>query len=248
MILRWRAIASLAALGLLCACGPGGGGGASWDDPAGDVKPFANVPDKPRIDIVRVEANSGEGVLRLRIRAAKSYDEFFAYSDAQGKKSGAVAAEFFIDADDNAETGGHPTWAREASRPLRGYEYQVSIYLGWSYRDGNSTGRMTGDMSIDPKGYAEVAPLMTFGYARIKQGSDSYDFSASNKKPFGAVREEAQHAVKATKWKGDTLEAAVPYEWLGLKPGQTIRLCFKEVAEGGASGKGFSEDRKLKLR
>ena len=219
------------------------GASVTWDDPAGDVKPPSNIPDLPTLDIVRVQARSGDGALHLTVRLKESLEKFFRYTYPDGKKGGGTIAQFFLDADNNADTGGHPGWAREASRPLKGYEFEVILHLGYRFGgDKGFTGSATGDTLIDPKAHKVVEAISSFGIAKIKQGSDSYDFSG-----FKLPADSREKMPRLTRWKGDTVELSVPYDWLGLKPGGTIRLCFKERGEGAASGKGFSDDRTLKL-
>jgi hypothetical protein len=240
-----NAIARAAAVAvlLLASCGKGGESRVAWDDAAGDVKPYTSAPLQPRLDIVRVEVEGRDDTLRLRVRLRDSLDDFFGYTRPDGKKSGAVAAQFFIDTDDNPQTGGFPMFAKESLRPLRGYEFQVSLQLGYRYRNGAATGTGTGDVAVDTKRYTHVQPVAVFAVGKLKQGSAEYDFQGLN-----LPRDSRETAFKSTSWKGDTLEAAVPYAWLGLKAGKTIRLCFKEVAQGPGAAKGYSEDKRLRLQ
>jgi len=228
----------------IAAAGCGSGtSGVHWDDPAGDVKPFSNAPDRPRLDIVRVEAEGREGALRLRVKMKDDLGKFLGYTDAGGNKYGSVVAGFFIDTDNNPDTGGHPMFHENSKRPLRGYEYQVSLQAGYRYKQGQATGTGTGDIVIDTAKYSDVEPIVSFFLNRLKQGSSAYDFEATRKLPANA-RELAQ---KATAIRGEWVETAVPYEWLGLKAGETIRLCFREPAATSFKGEDMSEDRTLKL-
>jgi hypothetical protein len=238
-IARAAAVAAL----LLASCGKLGESRVEWEDAAGDVKPSSNYPLQPRLDIVRVEATSAEGLLWLRVRMKDSLEDYFGYVRPDGKKSGAVAAQFFIDADANERTGGFPRGANESLRPLRGYEFQVSLQLGYRYRDGPATASGFGDVLVDTKRYTDLEPLAVFWIAKLRQGTAEYDFQGLT-----LPKTSRETVFRNTSWKGDTLDAAVPYEWLGLKAGDTIRLCYKEVAQGPGAARGFSADRRLRLR
>jgi hypothetical protein len=232
------AIAALAMGG--CERGPAR---VTWDDPAGDVKPPSNRPTQPRLDIVRVEATGSDGALWLRMQFTDDLDRYFSYTRPDGKKSGGVAAQFFIDADNNARTGGHPAWARGAGRALQGYEYEISVRLGYRYMQDGASRYAYGDVLVDAAKAIGLLPGVVYAIAKLRQGSDSYDF-ATFKLPPGS----REAIMKGSAWRANSIDIVVPYQWLGLKAGTTIRLCFRESAQGAASGKGFSEDRRLKLQ
>lgn len=225
-----------------CERGPAGPARVTWDDPAGDVKPYSDLPDQPRPDVVQVEASGSNGSLRLRVRLKDGLDRYFGYTRPDGKKTGGVAAQFFIDSDNNAETGGIPMHAGEAERPLRGYEYELSVRLGYRYNQGGARTYAYGDVFVDASKVTDLQPGVIFGVAKLRQGSDSYDFESLR-----LPADSDEVAQKASTWKADTIEIAVPYQWLGLKAGTTIRLCFKETAQAPLSGQGFSEDKLLRL-
>lgn len=234
---------ALAGWMLLIAAGGAQAGEVTWDDPAGNVTPAPNQPAELLLDIVRTEARGAGGALRLTIRVKDDLRRFFGYRRPDGKISGEVVAQFFIDADNSPDSGGHPRWAHEASRPLRGYEFEVMVQLGYRYRrEDGSGGFIAGNALLEAAKLSEVQPMATFDVAKLRQGSDSYDFQGLTL-PAG-WREAAQ---RASRLDGNTIEVTVPYEWLGLKRGQTIRLCFKDRAIGAASGKGFSADKLLRM-
>lgn len=237
-----KSIAPLAAAAIALAGCDRGPTRVAWDDPAGDVKPLANAPDQPRFDIIRVEAWGSDGALRLLVRLNESLDRFFDYTSPDGKKGGGVVAQFFIDADNNPQTGGHPRWAKDADRPLRGYEYEVSLQLGYRYRQDAAEGTVFGGAFVYIANVTDLQPAARFWPFRLRQGSDSHDLASLKLPP-----DASEVAQKATTMSNDTIEAAIPYEWLGFKAGDTLRLCFKEPDQGAASGKSFSDDKVLKL-
>ena len=216
----------------------------AWDDPAGDIMRFSNAPDQPRIDIVRVEAQGREGALHLRVRIDGGFDKFFAYTSADGKKYAGSVANFFIDTDNSTATGGQPMWPDEAKRPMQGYDVQVSLLAGYRYTQGGATGSMTGDVVLEVAKYPDLQPMVSLGLNRLKQGTSSPDYEATRKLLPANARELGQ---KATVIKGDWVETAIPYAWLGVQEGATIRLCFYERAQDRAKGAHFSEDKTLKL-
>lgn len=214
----------------------------SWEDPAGDVVRYSNAPDLPRLDLVAAAAWSEYDTLHIELEVADSLDDHFAYVDEEGMKHAGVLAEIYLDTDDDASTGGHPTYAREADRPLSGYEFVLSVQLGYDVgylEESEGSGSVAADVLVDTARMEVTGSFATFQGRKLAQGSDGWDFD------FAMPDWEA--ARGQTELGGQSVALRVPYEWLGVEPGQVVRLCFKEVAEGGASGRGFSADRWLRL-
>jgi len=214
----------------------------SWEDPAGDVVRYSNAPDLPRLDLVAVEAWSEYDRLHLELEVADSLDDHFAYVDEEGMIRGGVLAEIYLDTDDDASTGGEPSWAREADRPLSGYEFVLSVELGFdvSYFDeSEGSGSVAADVLVDTARMEVTDTFATFQGRRLAQGSDGWDFDFEMP-DWEAARQQTELGSRS-------VTLAVPYAWLRLEAGQVVRLCFKEVAEGGASGRGFSADRWLRV-
>lgn len=214
----------------------------SWQDPAGDVARFDNKPDQPRLDLVAVEAWTEDDALHVSLKVAESLDDHFAYVDEEGKKYAGVLAELYLDTDDDRGTGGEPNWAREADRALGGYEFVLSVQLGYdvSYLgDGGATGSMAADVVVDTERMVVMDTFATYQGRKLQQGSDSSDFDVE--------MPDWQKAKELTELGSQSVALRVPYDWLGIEPGQIVRLCFKETAQGAASGKGFSPDRWLRL-
>jgi hypothetical protein len=231
---------ALLGLCLLGISGPGEAGSVAWDDPAGDVKPPSEAPNRPPLDIVRVEVQGSGGALRIKIRMKDSLERRFSYTRPDGGNLGGVVAHLYIDADNKPETGGEPRWASDAGRKtIRGYEFQVSLQLGRRYGDGKSMSIATGDAVVEEKKYKQVERLAVFGVGKLRQGTASLDMG------FRLPEGSREQAFKATSWKGDTIETSIPYAWLGLKAGDTIRLCYYE-RESAVNG-GYSDDKVLKL-
>lgn len=236
-----RSAAVIAGL-LLVACGDGGSGGVAWDDPAGDAPAPKSRPDEPQLDIVRVEARGADGALRIKVRLKDSLEKRFAYVRPEGGSIAGVVAHLYLDTDNNLETGGHPAWGKETGRAtMRGYDHRISLQLGYRYgEDASRLATAFGDVVVDRKKYKHVEALAIFGISKLRQGTSSIEFV---RLPDGS----RETAIKNTSWKGDTVEAAIPYAWIGLKGGETIRLCYYEREGAVAPDKGYSDDRLLKL-
>jgi hypothetical protein len=227
--------AVLLAAALLAGCGEPG---VAWEDAAGDAQPLPKAPQQPRLDIVRVDARGKDGALRLKVRLKDSLERHFAYRRPEGFNLAGVVAHFYLDTDNDPKTGGHPTFGDNALRPMRGYDLQIVLQLGWRVGDGKASGVAAGDALIDATRHAKAEGVATFALAKIRQGRANTEMHEP------AAKDEI---LKAVSWKGDTIEAAIPYAWLGIKPGDTVRLCFYERDASTAPDRGYSEDRVLKL-
>ena len=219
-----------------------GDGEVTWTDPAGDVLPFSNMAI-PRPDVVSAKAGSADGYLVLTAQFKDDPSGIAEWTDEEGCHHGCKLVEFLIDADNNPETGGEPHWAHEADRPLKGYEASTDILLGYLARSKGSTNDfkpMTGDLKFDPEKWDLDRPAIR-GVAWTMGGALKEEFSAG----YFPWYDRSQEMCLMEK---DTCQVRVPYTLLNVSPGATVRLCFKESAQGTASGKGFSEDKLLVLR
>jgi hypothetical protein len=219
-------------------------GAATWEDAAGDVKPFSNKPNLPRLDLVGASAVSrGSDLVLMVTTKAGRLKDFLGYADAMGNKGGEVIAEFFLDTDNDAATGDSPSWSEEASRPLKGYDYQATVLLGFKYRNKESgaTGSLFGNASANVVTNEVLGDFATYNLKRMKAGSGT-EFVKRD------PNDSSKKFEELCRLDGDTVEIRIPQSLIGVKPGGTVRLCFKESAEGAASGKGFSEDRLLSVK
>ena len=223
----------LLAVALLAGCGEAG---VTWDDPA-DAQPLPKAPQQPRLDILRVDARGKEGALHLKVRLKDNLERHFAYRRPEGFNIAGVVAHFYLDTDNDPKTGGHPVFGDNALRPMRGYDLQIKLQLGWRL-GAKGAHVVAGDALIDASKYPGAAGVGVLELAKIRQGRANTEMHEP------AAKDEILNAVS---WKGDTIEAAIPYAWLGIKPGDTVRLCFYERDATTAPDRGYSEDRTLKL-
>lgn len=215
-----------------------------WEDATGDVIPWSNAPDRPRPDLIRVDAQGVNGAVKITLTLKDPFQKLFDYTDGEGCKYAGMLLDVFIDTDNNPATGGKPSWSSEAGRPLEGYDFMVDVGLGYMFKNlsDGGTGWAAGDTVLNVNKVAIEKPFGKFSVSKIQQGSDSKDYSHKN--PDGSGNE----SMKRTQIAGEKLTIEIPYEWLGVKPGSAIRLCIKDVQEGAASGKNISLDRVLILK
>ncbi len=216
---------------------------ALWADPAGDAAAFAGMPERPVLDIVGIRAEGRDGSLHLTTRVRDGLEGFFAYTDRKGNKYGDVLVEFFIDSDNDPATGGSPMWRDEADRRLEGYDYSAYVALGFHYFDrATGSGRLVSGSEVLDTSVADVTGgLATFSLWRVL-GEFSRQGVLSEPGRMDSTFEDF------TILGYDSVEIRIPYPLLGVKKGDTIRLCYKEVAQSSASAEGISDDRYLVLR
>jgi hypothetical protein len=215
-----------------------------WEDEAGDVQPWSNRPDQPRPDLIRIDTESANGMIRMTLTFKEPLQKIFDYTDAEGNKYAGTLLNVYIDSDNKAASGGKPNWANEAGRPLEGYDFTVDIALGYVFKTPgtDSSGWAAGDTIININKVQIEKSFGKFSISKINQGSDGRDFSYKNPDISG------DEGMKRTQIAGEKLTIELPYEWLGLKAGDTIRLCIRDYQEGAASGKNITQDRWLILK
>ena len=170
--------------------------------------------------------------------------KLFDYTDAEGNKYAGTLLNVYIDSDNSAATGGKPRWASEADRPLEGYDFTVDVALGYAFKilGTDSPGWSSGDTFVNINKVKVEKFFGKFSISKIEQGGDSRDFSHKNPDLSG------NEGMKRTQIVGEKLTIEIPCEWLGVKSGDTLRLCIKDYQEGTASGKSISQDRLLTLK
>jgi hypothetical protein len=156
-----------------------------------------------------------------------------------GKKMSYSITEYYIDADNNTATGVKLPWEDAAKRPLDGYDFKVVAMLGYDYKDKNTgeVHRVTGDGEVDTGLFEIVRGFAT--YTIVKLDDSRQDTLLSNDGP------EGEEFEKLSGMDGTLLESQVPYETLGIRAGDKVRICYREVSEG--AGKGLSDDRVLDI-
>jgi hypothetical protein len=168
-----------------------------------------------------------------------SFEDLYSQVDKDGKVHTMSMVELYIDTDNSKGTGGPPPVSGDATRPLEGYDVYISAMPSLKYKRGDGTeGTVSGDTFIDTNKQEMTGIQATFFVRQVPATDTALEFDTkpwhANKKRYSSI-------------KGDSLEIRLPYEWFGLKAGDTVRLCFREMGQGAATGKSISEDKLLKL-
>jgi len=228
-------------------CGVSRGAAAvSWNDPAGDVAKFANLPDLPLPDVTRVTVEAANGELLIVFKTNDPLAQVFEYTAPDGKKRGATLASLYLDTDNNASTGGAPFVRNtEGLAERKGYDRQISVQLGFLYADaGGGSGMSSGDVVLHTGEVQITAPIANYyvyalsaerQYARRTIAPESIGLD----KPFRDLTRLGQ----------DTLELRIPYAALGTKTGDTVRLCFHDAQQSSSPDReSVSDDLTLRLQ
>ncbi len=172
----------------------------------------------PGKDVVKVVLDSDGEALLVEVKLAKEASFYL-----KGHQAGDVVVLSF-DTDGDAATGGTIMFGK---RP--GFEVQVGVRSCIEYERGEAC---VGGL----KGSPEKAYFSSFKVARFAQG------------------ESSAKSIHDVFWKsprqpitGDTVQAAVPYADLGVKPGQTVRVAIRE-ADAGPMEDAYFADVTLALR
>jgi hypothetical protein len=207
----------------------GGDRSASWNDPAGDVRKRTFIAPKgaykvelPALDIVEAKATGKDGHIVLTTKIAGTFSEFFDFTDPGGLKHGGFLAEYFIDTDNDPATGAMPSEHQRG-----GYDVGVRVMLGYQ----TNKGRLAGGGNVNTNTNEIISNYATFSPRAMNKDLKTSTWLVTDDR---------------TNLGTDSVEIRIPYEWFGLKPGDTVRLCFKEGYQSTVLG--FSEDMTLKLR
>jgi hypothetical protein len=207
----------------------GGDSAVSWEDPAGDVRKRTFIAPKgaykvklPALDIVGAKAGANKGHVVLTTEVSGNLSDFFDYTDPGGLKHGGFLAEYFIDVDNNPDTGVTPT-----DHQRGGYDVGIRVMLGYK----TNKGKVAGGGNVNTNSVQIISNYATFSPRAMNK-----DFKIS----------AWLGTDKRTTLGKDSVEISIPYAWFGLESGDTVRLCFKEGYQSTALS--FSEDRTLKLK
>ena len=215
-----------------------------WTD-AREVEPYSNAPDLPLLDLAWVRARSDGTHVILTAGATSDLGAYLDYVDPdESYQRGGILAEYWLDTDDDPSTGGTSFWGDDADRTIDGYDYSADVLLGFLYdaADGTMKGMAAaGSTTLDPREVTITGHHATFHvFKRAEEGSGSEFVSRD---PDSAM----------TNWDdlaeldGEMVTIRIPYDRIGVASGDRIRICYREVAQGGLNGAGFSSDRTLIL-
>jgi len=199
-----------------------------WEDEAGDVPRFSNRPNWVRPDAVAMYAAAGDGFLHLAVELREGLiAELAAQSDEKGMKEGAQLAEFFLDADNNPETGEHDFFVKERV----GFEYQVSVLFGFLLHKRNSGAsyRIHGSVAMSVEDITDIVPVAACNVYRLDDGNyhESLAFTWKGSKTWSEDPLDELATIS-----GDIVEVRIPYTFLGLKEGDAVRIAAKEPPQG----------------
>lgn len=196
---------------------------AEWSRPVGRPPVMSNGPGNDR-DVVktRVESDGSNIVLS----ATLSEDEHGTIAEP--------VLKLYLDTDANPKTGGAAQWGEDATPPRTGYEYLAGLAVCMAWNE--DIGACAGGSSVQPPKSRHARILLD----RFK-GAAGATFDGMSSDPiisgFGPATDP---------FKGRVLQGKVPYDKLGLKPGQTIRVTA--WGSSGSPSQGFFPDALLVLK
>lgn len=211
-----------------------GARGVEWPDPPGDVA-SSGIPGWTRADILHVKALAKDSFLDLAIRTREPIRTYFSQHLPDGTKQGQLLAAFYIDTDDDPETGGAPSHA--ASRA--GYDYRVWVTLGFRVKDVRTRIERSGTARFNPK-RSEYKPQPEYSVSLLMPDGTSRMADTGPIVP-------GERPAELTTSKEDVLTVRIPYRVLKVERGGMIRLCWAESG-AGFTPSAFSQDLKLGLR
>lgn len=193
-----------------------------FTDPAGDVQD-QNGPGNDR-DVVKARIESdGSSIL---VSATLNEDE-------HGTMASAVL-DLYLDTDNKPETGGAAYWGRDAKPPKRGFEYLGKLSVCTAY--GPSIAACAGGGGDQPPKSRHARILLD----KFK-GAPGADLDMMSSETLISGFGAAENPLT-----GRVLQGKIPYDKLGLKSGQVIRISTREGAVAGEEG--FFPDALLALK
>ncbi|MFH2201556.1 MAG: hypothetical protein ABIJ96_00425 [Elusimicrobiota bacterium] len=206
---------------------------ADWTDPANDIMAFPGEPTWVQPDIVRAAARGGEEQLQLEVEMPFSIKDYYLQLSEKGMRRGQLLATFYIDTDNNAQSGFAPL-----QFPARaGFEYSVMLTLGFWTKSKETGLERAGRVTFDPR---------TSIYKRIP----SFEVNKLHGDYLEPVRPNIHLGFNSfdtlTATEGGRMTVRIPYKLLDLKKGDAVRLCFQE-ASAGHQAASFSADKVIAL-
>lgn len=175
--------------------------------------PAGDVKDKAGKDIVKVSLSSDGKNIKAAVALKDDISKSISGTMAPGK-----VLEMYFDTDSKDTTGGKPFWGDK-----KGFEFGSEVLGCIDYEGGSSA--CAGGAGTKIKSLFNVTETMKFTKAGASD-TDSLDhFWDLPKVPL----------------QGNKIEGAVPYEKIGVKSGQTIRVVLRE-SDGGFDDKSYFPD------
>jgi hypothetical protein len=175
--------------------------------------PAGDVKDKTGKDIVKVSLSSDGKNIKAAVTLTDDISKSISKTMAPGK-----VLEMYFDTDSKDTTGGKPFWGDK-----KGFEFGSEVLGCIDYEGGSAA--CAGGAGTKIKSLFSVTESMKFTKAGASD-TDSLDhFWDLPKVPL----------------QGNKIEGAVPYEKIGVKSGQTIRVVLRE-SDGGFDDKSYFPD------
>ena len=205
-----------------------GAGSVDLADPAGDVQPIiyrVSVGDGPEREV----KHPAFDVVKLAVSSDGKALTFAATLTSPPARAAYEVLEFFVDADNNAQTG---ITIPAPPAHLTGLEFYGTLE---NCLEHELFGTMCAGTEDKPKGHSAIVTLEKYGKEwMFKEALQSIPAS-------GTVKEPKKVAVT-----GPLVQASVDYASLGVKSGQTIRLLVREAC--AATDQGFFPEILLTLK
>lgn len=205
------------------------GAGAEVQD-VPEKEPLKLFDNLPGMDVQSVKFATDGSRLTVTVILDKPYTEYIDQT-----RFGAAPVQIYLDIDNNEKTGG-----KTFTGSLPGFEYKLKPLAGLKaeLKSGDAVSTMTlyeGGTS----GEAKVTAYLP-SYSIQQMLPDQWpDEKQTVKSSETSVRE-------ASRFEGVALIVAVPYEQLGLKSGQVVRLRVQEMQATGKAAEIFLPELRLK--
>lgn len=191
---------------------------ADLTDPAGDLR------DKAGKDIVKVSLSSDGKNIKAAVTLKDDISKSISESESKVLMAPGEVLEMYFDTDSKDTTGGKPMWGDK-----KGFEFGSTLMGCIEYEGGSSACMGGGGTKI--KSLFTVTETIKFTKTG-ESASDSLD--------------HFWDLPKVT-LQGNKIEGAVPYQKIGVKSGQTIRVVLRE-SDGGFDDKSYFPDVSLTLK
>ncbi len=175
--------------------------------------PAGDVTDKAGKDILKMSVSSDGKTIKAAVTLKDDISKSISGTMAPGK-----VLEMFFDTDSKDTTGGKPFWGNK-----KGFEFESTLIVCIDYEGGSSA--CLGGAGTKIKNLFSTTETTKF----TKAGASDYD--------------SIDHFWDLPKipLQGNKIEGAVPYEKIGVKSGQTIRVVLRE-SDGGLDDKSYFPD------
>ncbi len=208
----------------------------TWNAAVGDAS-GAFIPDGWTVpDIVRVETEGKRDHIVVTLTFANDLNKTLRQKERDGTMRGYHVAEVFFDVDGNEATGQGSSMMSD--RPGFDVELEIATGVEVQRKDGLG-GSVHGNVSATPQPHQKLAPFVT--YDVVSRGGAGENTSIVLEP--GPARAKKDCEIRSRK-----LIIRVPYEELGLKRRQKVRMCYDDAMIDAFDAGRISTDARLTLR